>query len=109
MEKKRLRLRTPFRIILSIIAIIVIVTLYFPISVVLKLTSHNYSFFSSIEIYKLGLTKDILKTEYSDVLDKGVLDENFNINYLEYTSISQILAQAPFDEPVIVILIYCAD
>lgn len=83
MEKKRLRLRTPFRIILSIIAIIVIVTLYFPISGVLKLTSHDYSFFSSIEIYKLGLTKDILKTEYSDVLDKGILDEDFNIDYLD--------------------------
>lgn len=83
MEKKRLRLRAPFRIILSIIAIIVIVTLYFPISGVLKLTGHNYSFFSSIEIYKLGLTDDILKTEYSEVLDNIVLDDDFKLDYLD--------------------------
>lgn len=80
---KRLRLRKPFRILLSLIAVILIVTLYFPVSEVIKLMSHDYSFFSSVEIYKLGITKDILKANYSDTLNNIVLENDFNIEKLE--------------------------
>jgi len=83
MEKKRLRLRAPFRIILSLIAIIVIVTCYYPVSSVIKLMNHNYSFFSSVEIYKKDLDEQLLKTAYSDLINECIDDENFNVEEID--------------------------
>jgi len=77
---KRLRLRKPFRILLCIIAIILVVTLYFPIRSVVKLMFMNYSLFSSIEIYKKDLFDEVIKNDYSEVINKGILDEDFNID-----------------------------
>lgn len=83
MEKKRLRLRTPFRIILSVIAIILIVTLYFPIRNIINLTSLNYSFFSSIEIYKADLYNIVIDREYSDTLNNIIANEEFDVENLD--------------------------
>jgi len=79
MKKKRLRLKTPFRIILSVIAIILIVTLYFPISSIVKLMNHDYSFFSSIEIYKKDLFDEVIDKEYSQMLDNSIRHNDFDI------------------------------
>lgn len=83
MEKKRLRLRTPFRIIISLIAIVVIVTCYYPVSSIIKLMNHDYSFFSSVEIYKKNLDDELLKTEYSEVINKCISDVNFDIEEID--------------------------
>ena len=83
MVKKRLRLRTPFRIFLSVIAIILIVTLYFPVRSIINLTRLNYSFFSSVEIYKLDLTDKVLEYDYSEVIDKTISSEDFIIDRLD--------------------------
>lgn len=80
---KRLRLRKPFRIFLSIMAIIVIVALYFPVSSILKLMFHDYSFSSSLALYELDLHKKMLKLDYSEILDIIVLDKDFDIDKYE--------------------------
>ena len=81
---KRLRLRTPFRVLLSLIAIVLVVTLYFPVSNVLKLMKLNYSFDSSIVICKENLYKEVLDRKYIEILDKHIEDKDFNIEYLDY-------------------------
>lgn len=83
MEKKRLRLRAPFRIFISLIAIVVIVTCYYPVSSVIKLMNHNYSFFSSVEIYKKDLDDVLLKTEYSDVINECIADSEFDVKEID--------------------------
>lgn len=80
---KRLRLRTPFRILLSLVAIVLIVTLYFPVSNIYKLMKLNYSYDSSVVIYKSKLYEKILKEEYSEVLDRYIEDKEFNFDRLD--------------------------
>lgn len=86
--KKKLRLKLPFRILLSAIAVILIVTLYFPVRSIIKLVGHNYSFSSSVEILSLDLYDDVIVKDYSETLDKIVKDKDFNIdNYESYMNI----------------------
>ena len=86
--EKRLRLKLPFRIILSLLAIIIIVTAYFPIRSICKLVNHDYSISSSIELYKIGLYEDIINEKYSETLDKIVKDQEFQQSrYKDYMEI----------------------
>ncbi len=81
--KKRLVLKLPFRILFSVIAIIVIVTAYFPIRSVFKLVNHDYNFFSSVEIYRRDLYEEVIDKEYSEIVDKYIKDDNFKKENLD--------------------------
>lgn len=83
MEKKKLRLRTPFRIILVLIAVLVVVCLYFPTRSIFKLVKHDYSFSSSVDIYKVGLYDDVIVKDYSETLDNIIDDNDFDKTKLE--------------------------
>ena len=80
---RRLRLRAPFRILLSLIAIFVIVSLYFPVSNIYKLMKLDYSFDSSVAIYKIDLHDTLLERKYSKIVDEYIEDEEFNIDNLD--------------------------
>ena len=80
---KRLRLRWPFKIILLLFFIFLIVNLYGPVSSVYKLMNHNYSFESSLALYKADLDEKILKNDYSKIIDKYIEDSNFVIEKMD--------------------------
>jgi len=81
---RKLRLRMPFRILLSLVAIVFVVVLYFPVSNIFKLMRLNYSFDSSVEIYKANLQSKILDNPYSELLDKYIEDEDFDFDKLDF-------------------------
>ncbi len=81
--KKKLRLKLPFRIILTVLAIILIVTLYFPSRSIYKLMKHDYSLLSSIAIYRADLYDELIKEDYSKTIDKFIRNKDFDIDDYE--------------------------
>ncbi len=81
---KKLRLRKPFRILLCIIAIIIVVTCYYPIRSIYKLVKNDYSIGASISIYKKGLYDFAKSNPHSEIIEKYIDNKDFMIENLDY-------------------------
>ncbi len=82
-KKKDLKLRLPFRILIVVIGVILVVSIYYPVRSICKLHSHNYSISNSIEMYKDGMYEYLMDREYSETVDKTYHDKDFNKEYID--------------------------
>ncbi len=91
-KKKAVRLRWPFRILIVLIGVTVVVSSYYPIRSIYKLCMHNYSFDTSLRIYRDGNYPYYINKEYNELTNlyykskdyqKDKKDEYMRITYLE--------------------------
>ena len=92
MKKVKRKIKYKPIIIITIILLLVLF-LYKPVKSIVSLKFKGYSFNTSYKIYKLGIRKEVLDHDYSELLSNMInedlynekyLDSYFDINYYEY-------------------------